>query len=112
MRGSSLYAAAVLQKPIVVLRFMVRSSKRIAVSVVGGVLVAAGLVMLVLPGPGLLVIVLGFAVLGTEYAWAAAALERSKRMAAQAGQAARGGVGKVARGAAGTARAGGRWFKR
>ena len=101
-----------LQKPIVVLRFMVRSSKRIAVSVVGGVLVAAGVVMLVLPGPGLLVIVLGFAVLGTEYAWAAAALERSKRMAAQAGQAARGGVGKVARGAAGTARAGGRLFKR
>jgi hypothetical protein len=102
----------VLQKPITVLRFIGRSSRRIAVSVAGGVLVLGGLAMLVLPGPGLLVIVLGFAVLGTEYAWAAAALERSKRMAAQAGQAARGGAGKVARGAANTARAGGRRFKR
>jgi hypothetical protein len=102
----------VLQKPIAVLRFIGRSSRRIAVSVAGGVLVLGGLAMLVLPGPGLLVIVLGFAVLGTEYAWAAAALERSKRMAAQAGQAARGGAGKVARGAANTARAGGRRFKR
>jgi uncharacterized protein (TIGR02611 family) len=63
---------------------MARSSKRIAVSVVGGVLVLGGLAMLVLPGPGILVVALGFAVLGTEYAWAAAALERTKRTAAQA----------------------------
>jgi hypothetical protein len=102
----------VLQKPIAVLRFIGRSSRRIAVSVAGGVLVLAGLAMVVLPGPGLLVIVLGFAVLGTEYAWAAAALERSKRTATRVGQAARGGAGKVARGAANTARAGGRRFKR
>jgi hypothetical protein len=72
-----------------ILRFLVRSSKRIAVTVVGGVLVLGGLAMLVLPGPGILVVVAGFAVLGTEYAWAAAALERTKRTAAQAGRAAR-----------------------
>jgi hypothetical protein len=66
----------VLSKPVAVLRFIARSSRRIAVSVVGAVLLVAGLAMLVLPGPGLIVIVLGFAVLGTEYAWAAAALER------------------------------------
>jgi hypothetical protein len=57
---------------------------------VGGAFVLAGLAMLVLPGPGILVIALGFAVLGTEYAWAAAALERTKRVAAQAGRIAAG----------------------
>lgn len=74
-----------------VARFLVRSSKRIAVTVIGGVLVLGGLAMLVLPGPGILVVVAGFAVLGTEYAWAAAALERTKRTATQAGQAVRKG---------------------
>jgi hypothetical protein len=81
--------------PAEVLGFVARSSKRIAVTVVGGVLVVGGLALLVLPGPGILVVVAGFAVLGTEYAWAAAALERTKRTAQQAGQAARG----VAKGA-------------
>lgn len=76
-------------RPVEIIRFIGRSSKRIAVTVVGGAIVLAGLAMLVLPGPGILVVVVGFAVLGTEYAWAAAALERTKRLAAQAGTAAR-----------------------
>jgi hypothetical protein len=75
-----------------VVRFIGRSSKRIAVTVVGAALVAAGLAMFVLPGPGILVVALGFAVLGTEYAWAAAALERTKRTAERAGRAAKGAV--------------------
>ena len=87
-----------------ILQFIGRSSKRIAVTVVGAALLAAGLAMMVLPGPGILVIALGFAVLGTEYAWAAAALERTKRTAAQAGTIARDTVGKGARVASGTGR--------
>jgi hypothetical protein len=87
--------------PAEVVRFLVRSTKRIVVTVVGAALVVGGLAMLVLPGPGILVVVLGFAVLGTEYAWAAAALERTKRTAGRAGD--------VARGAA---RATGRRFRR
>jgi uncharacterized protein (TIGR02611 family) len=75
-----------------VLRFIGRSSKRIAVTVVGAALVAAGLAMLVLPGPGILVVALGFAILGTEYAWAASALERTKRTAERAGRAAKGAM--------------------
>jgi hypothetical protein len=67
-----------------VLRFLGRSSRRIAITAVGAVLVAAGLAMLVLPGPGLVVIALGFAVLGTEYAWAAAVLDRGKDVAGKA----------------------------
>lgn len=91
-------------QPAEVVRFIGRSSKRIAVTVVGAALVAAGLAMLVLPGPGILVVALGFAVLGTEYAWAAAALEETKRRAAQAGNLARDGAAQAARGARGTAR--------
>lgn len=68
---------------------MFRSSKRIAITVVGGVLLLGGLAMLVLPGPGLLLIVAGFAVLGTEYAWAASALEQTRRTAERASKAAR-----------------------
>jgi Flp pilus assembly protein TadB len=101
-----------MAKPVEVLKFIGRSSKRIAVTVVGGALVLAGLVMLVLPGPGIIVIVIGFAVLGTEYAWAAAALERTKRMAAQAGTMAKDGVSKAAHGAQDTARSVGKRLKR
>jgi uncharacterized protein (TIGR02611 family) len=79
----------VAPQPAEILRFIGRSSKRIAVTVVGGALVVVGIAMLVLPGPGILVVALGFAVLGTEYAWAAAALERTKRSAGQAGRVAK-----------------------
>lgn len=99
-------------RPAEVIRFIGRSSKRIAVTVIGAAFVLAGLAMLVLPGPGILVVALGFAVLGTEYAWAAAALERTKRLAAQAGGLARDGVTRAARGAHGTARSVGRRFRR
>ncbi len=92
-----------------VVRFAFRSSKRIAVTVVGAVLVVGGIAMLVLPGPGILVVVAGFAVLGTEYAWAAAALDRTKATAERAGQIAKGAAGtsaRVAKGAVvGTGRA-------
>lgn len=90
---------------VAVVRFAFRSSKRIAVTAVGGLLVLAGIAMMVLPGPGLLVIVAGFAVLGTEYAWAAAALDRTKATAERAGQIAKGAAGssvRVARDAAAT----------
>jgi 2-methylcitrate dehydratase PrpD len=88
--------------PLEVIRFLGRNSKRIAVSVVGGVLVLAGLAMLVLPGPGIIVVAIGFAVLGTEYAWAAAALERTKRTAERAGHATRRGVRSAGRRLKGT----------
>ena len=72
--------------PLEVIRFLGRNSKRIAISVIGAVFVLAGLAMLVLPGPGIIVLAIGFAILGTEYAWAAAALERTKNTATRAGQ--------------------------
>lgn len=77
-------------RPSEVLTFVLRSSKRIAVSVIGAVFVCAGLAMLVLPGPGVLVVAVGFAILGTEDAWAALALERTKSAASHAGRAVNG----------------------
>jgi uncharacterized protein (TIGR02611 family) len=61
-----------------VIRFIGRSGKRIAVTVVGFAVLIAGVVMMVTPGPGVLVIVLGLAILASEWAWAERALDRAK----------------------------------
>lgn len=57
-----------------------------AVFVVGVLLIVAGLVMFIAPGPGWLTIILGLAVLATEFAWAHRTLEWSKDKAREAGQ--------------------------
>ena len=43
---------------------------RIAILVVGSAVIAGGVLLLALPGPGWLVIFAGLAILGTEFAWA------------------------------------------
>jgi uncharacterized protein (TIGR02611 family) len=43
---------------------------RVARIVAGSILVTAGILMLVLPGPGILTIVAGFAVLAKDFPWA------------------------------------------
>lgn len=68
----------------VTMRFVLRNGKRIAVTIAGAVLLLAGLVMMVTPGPGLLLIVAGLAVLSTEYVWAQRMLNLAKRKAQQA----------------------------
>jgi tellurite resistance protein TerC len=47
-----------------------KTARRIAVLTVGSTVVLLGIVMLVTPGPGLLVIPIGLAILGAEFAWA------------------------------------------
>ncbi len=44
-----------------------RLLKRIGAVLLGTVLIVAGIVMLVTPGPGIVAIIAGLAVLGTEY---------------------------------------------
>ncbi len=44
--------------------------RRIAVAVVGGAVLLFGIVMIVLPGPAILVIPLGLGILALEFAWA------------------------------------------
>lgn len=51
-------------------RLIARSGWRIAVLVVGLTVTAAGLVMIVTPGPGLILLVAGLGILATEFAWA------------------------------------------
>jgi uncharacterized protein (TIGR02611 family) len=57
---------------------------RIAFASLGFLVCAAGLVMLVTPGPGIPVIVLGLAMLALEFAWAERWLERIADRAEQA----------------------------
>ena len=63
---------------------LLRWARRGGITVAGVVLLAGGAVMLVLPGPGVAVILLGLAVLATEYDWAARLLaglrQRASRM--------------------------------
>ena len=61
-----------------VVRFIRRSGKRIAVTVAGALVLLTGLVMMVTPGPGVLLILAGLAILATEWAWAERALDRAK----------------------------------
>jgi uncharacterized protein (TIGR02611 family) len=49
---------------------LARLLRRIAVTVVGTVILAVGVVLLVAPGPGLLVILLALIVFAVEYEWA------------------------------------------
>ena len=49
---------------------LVRLLRRIALTVVGTVILAVGVVLLVAPGPGLLVILLALIVFAVEYDWA------------------------------------------
>ncbi len=45
-------------------------ARRIVVGVIGGSVLLIGVVMVVLPGPAILVVPLGLGILGLEFAWA------------------------------------------
>ncbi len=57
---------------------MLRATKRLAKIGGGFLLLVAGALMLVLPGPGLVAIGLGLALLASEFAWARELLHRLK----------------------------------
>ena len=56
-----------------------RWARRIAVAVVGGTVLAIGVALIVLPGPALVVIPIGLAILSAEFAWARFWLRKVKR---------------------------------
>jgi hypothetical protein len=60
-----------------------RAAKRIALETLGWILVVGGAAALVLPGPGLLAILGGLALLSQQYDWAQRRLEPVKRRALQ-----------------------------
>ena len=55
-------------------------ARRIVIAVVGVTVVAIGIVMIVTPGPALIVIPVGLAILGLEFAWARAWLRKLRRL--------------------------------
>jgi tellurite resistance protein TerC len=58
-----------------------KQARRVAIILAGASVLLIGVAMLVLPGPGLVVIPLGLAILGIEFAWARRVLKRLKRQA-------------------------------
>jgi len=52
---------------------------RLAVGIVGGLIVAVGVITIPLPGPGWLTVIAGLFVLATEFTWAERLLEFTKK---------------------------------
>lgn len=63
---------------------LVRLFRRVAVTVVGTVILAVGVVLLAAPGPGLLVIVVALTVFAIEYEWARRRLVAARELARSA----------------------------
>jgi tellurite resistance protein TerC len=62
------------------------AARRLVVAVIGATLIAVGVALLVLPGPGLLVLWAGLGVLALEFAWARRWLRRLRNAATEAGR--------------------------
>jgi len=54
-------------------------ARRIAVALVGFTVLGIGIALIVLPGPAVVVIPLGLAILGVEFAWARAWLRKVRQ---------------------------------
>ncbi|MBS0394420.1 MAG: PGPGW domain-containing protein [Proteobacteria bacterium] len=61
-----------------------RTLRRLLVTLAGTAMLLAGVAMIVLPGPAIVAIPAGLAILGLEYAWARRALHRLQAKAARA----------------------------
>ena len=59
---------------------LLRTAKKVIVFVVGMTVLLAGLALIVLPGPAIVVIPVGLAILGIEFAWARRWLEKLRGM--------------------------------
>lgn len=49
---------------------ILRQAKRLVILVIGATVMALGVAMLVLPGPGIVVVLAGLGILATEFVWA------------------------------------------
>lgn len=58
-----------------------RWARRIVIGLVGGTVLAIGFALIVLPGPAFVVIPVGLAILGLEFAWARLWLRKVRRRA-------------------------------
>ncbi|MFN3408197.1 MAG: PGPGW domain-containing protein [Limisphaerales bacterium] len=60
-----------------------RTVRRFFVALIGGTVILIGIALLVLPGPGVLTMLGGLAILATEFLWARRALRRCQDVAAR-----------------------------
>jgi len=67
----------------------IRHARRVVVAVVGGTVLLVGVVMIVTPGPAVVMIPLGLAILAVEFAWARRLLNRVREKFADRAAAAR-----------------------
>ena len=58
-----------------------KKARRIIVAVVGTTVILIGIALIVLPGPAFIVIPIGLAILGTEFAWARRWLKKGRDVA-------------------------------
>ena len=72
-----------------------RAARRAAIALIGGTVLAAGVAMLVLPGPALIVIPAGLALLGLEFAWARRWMKRAREHAEALAGRCRGKTGRA-----------------
>lgn len=80
-----------LPEPIVnPVRITYKIARRIAISIAGATVLLLGLVMIVIPGPALVFIPVGLAILGLEFAWARSWLRRLRESISDGGSRARG----------------------
>ncbi len=56
-----------------------KQARRVSVAIIGFTVVLLGLVMIVTPGPGWLVILLGLSILSAEFVWAQRLMRRLKK---------------------------------
>ncbi|NKB89394.1 MAG: hypothetical protein GKS06_14335 [Acidobacteria bacterium] len=61
-----------------------RVARRIVVTIVGATVVLIGVIMLITPGPAFVVIPIGLAILGLEWAWARRLLRKVKEQGGEA----------------------------
>jgi tellurite resistance protein TerC len=62
----------------------IKQIKKLFVFIIGITIVLIGLALLILPGPGILTIILGLVVLATEFIWARILLDKVKAHAKRA----------------------------
>lgn len=74
-----------------------RVSRKGLVILAGSALLLGGVAMLVLPGPGLLVIIAGLSVLAREFVWAERALHAARRRAAAGAEKVKAAAGRRSR---------------
>ncbi len=59
----------------------VQQAKRLIKIIIGFTVILFGLIMLVTPGPGIVAILIGLAILGTEFVWARRLMKRFEKEA-------------------------------